>query len=432
MVKNYYRILKQIKNIRFYKLETLGDISPVFYSPSIFIDENILWKDTIKKLHGAIYQQCDYQVKINGKKKGLFLFSANYSTRNDLKRKFDNVSSLIEDKIIVLPKNTYIKKNMKEVYLLLFIWLFQLRRVKTRIKNKIQYVLELLNAYYNFCSIKSIIDNYEKDLKMVLTYTDIHSIDALVTGYSNYKKIITVTIQHALYNLNPKITGQDCDSSGQITMSRSKYLLAYGPKVKYDARILHYKGHVVPVGSPQNIDNKIEPGFNKKDTDTFLILLDGNISTKEQNKFNVKLIEFGDYIANKYNLNYIVRKHPQDNTKYKITNIKHFLGYSNSKNDISEILNKTDFVIAGNSSAIGELLYYGLLVFRYSYFDEDICYGIWWNSFKNLDGLIDLTGKFLNDKNYYNELLTKTKNALFEKGDVAQNYISFFEKILNK
>lgn len=34
--------------------------------------------------------------------------------------------------------------------------------------------------------------------------------------------------------------------------------------------------------------------------------------------------------------------------------------------------------------------------------------------------------------NYYNELIIKTKNTLFEKGDVSQNYISFFEKILNK
>ena len=95
MVKNYYIILKQIKNIRFYKLEMLGDISPSFCSPSFYIDGNILWKDIIKKLHGAIYQQCDYQVKVNGKRKGLFLFSANYSTRNDLKKKFDNVSSLV-------------------------------------------------------------------------------------------------------------------------------------------------------------------------------------------------------------------------------------------------------------------------------------------------------------------------------------------------
>ena len=74
MVKNYYIILKQIKNIRFYKLEMLGDISPSFCSPSFYIDGNILWKDIIKKLHGAIYQQCDYQVKVNGKTKGLSLF----------------------------------------------------------------------------------------------------------------------------------------------------------------------------------------------------------------------------------------------------------------------------------------------------------------------------------------------------------------------
>ena len=50
MVKNYYIILKQIKNIRFYKLEMLGDISPSFCSPSFYIDGNILWKDIIKKL----------------------------------------------------------------------------------------------------------------------------------------------------------------------------------------------------------------------------------------------------------------------------------------------------------------------------------------------------------------------------------------------
>lgn len=432
MVKNYYIILKQIKNIRFYKLEMLGDISPSFCSPSFYIDGNILWKDIIKKLHGAIYQQCDYQVKVNGKRKGLFLFSANYSKRNDLKKKFDNVSSLVEDKITVVSKNTYIKKDIREVCLLLFVWIFQLRKVKTGIKIKIQYALELLHAYYNFINIKNIIDNYEKDLKMVLTYTDVHSIDALVTKYANYRKITTVTIQHAIYNFNPNMIGQDLDNTWQIIMSRSKYLLAYGPKVKYDAKILHHKGTVIPVGNPRNIEEEIVIGFNKKNTNTFLILLNGNIDTKVQNKHNVELIEFGNCIANKYNLNYIIRKHPQDNTKYKIKDAKYFMGYSNNKKDISEILNKIDFVIGGNSNAIAELLYYGVLVFRYSYLGDDFYYGIWWNIFKNLVDLTGLVEKFLNDKNYYNKLIIKTKNMLFEKGDVSKNYISFFEKILNK
>ena len=108
------------------------------------------------------------------------------------------------------------------------------------------------------------------------------------------------------------------------------------------------------------------------------------------------------------------------------------MGYSNNKKDISEILNKIDFVIGGNSNAIAELLYYGVLVFRYSYLGDDFYYGIWWNIFKNLVDLTGLVEKFLNDKNYYNKLIIKTKNMLFEKGDVSKNYISFFEKILNK
>lgn len=428
MIRNYNAILDDVRKIRFWGLKELGDIAPCFYAPSRYLDESVEWKEMFQKIGNIRDKVCRYNVRCKGKKKVLFLFSACYAGRRDYKKAFTNVTGLFDDKIVVTPNKKCLAKT-PGAFLLGAVWMIQMSKVKTSMKNKLMYIYELLVAYYNYLQIRDVINQNRKSIKMVFTYTDMHNIDSLVTMYANRLGIKTVTLQHGAINTNIKIRGTDADSSGAFTMSKSRYMLMYGSQsVSYGKQLGINEKKLISVGCAKNINDVCGNGLKQATQGVFAIVLDGRCQyNDEEICVNQGMITMGELLAEKYDMQFWVRRHPSDRYRYKIKSDK-FMGYNSNKTDISKLVQDIDFVVMGNSTAYCEFVYFMLPAFRYKYSDYDPYNEIKWDSFKKYEELENLVGLLMNNPEKVNYQMLETREYLYQKGDVKKNFVAFFEK----
>lgn len=289
--------------------------------------------------------------------------------------------------------------------------------------NKISHflTLHLLKAYIELEKLKSIVDNWNDSI--IVTFCDVHPVDAIVTQYVNRNGGTTVTLQHGHFNAK--------DRGWVFNQSLSDYFLLHGECAKMEAlESEHKKDGLIPVGMMNFI------GINRKKADfdvnnkCFALILNGPGAMEDNEEF----IRCANKFAKAHNMTYILRGHPAIalETYESIINDDYLERISNKQETIENLLQKVQFVMVGNSTVFIESLYLGKLTLRYVGKSQDIYEKIKWCVFHNMDELNKLYERSIADVDGLKRKINDTTKWLCSDGNIGENYRKVFEDIRRK
>ncbi|KAB1438649.1 hypothetical protein [Candidatus Galacturonibacter soehngenii] len=410
--EKYVRELNKIKFVGI-PIEKVGSTLVAFLT----LNKSISFQDVKEKYYSYKCLQ-GYDVNCKGKSSLLFLCSNSYSNRKDYVKWFKQNVTLCEHRIEVIAGKSNLK--IKRSYFYTVLWFLQMLKIDMPFWLKIACCLELNFGVNNFYSIKDIIDKERNSLNLVVVLSDLHMIDSMTVQYCNSIGIKTATLQHGFFH-----------QAWHFKYSYSDYFLSHGEYTNVIAK--HFgtdPNKLITTGMPMSYEIEKVDNIVINSTKQFLIVLEnGDNTVIEKNK---RLILIANAIANKYNLNYVVRMHPADNEGRYISVIdrkffrKYLVGNLNKK----DIIKSVDFVLLGNTSMFEEFIYALLPCFRFVE-DSDMYCAIKWCRFSNSKELLKIYERYFNNINLFEERLMSTREFLCGVGDFSTNYFEFYKKFIN-
>ncbi|WP_338553372.1 hypothetical protein [Paenibacillus sp. KS-LC4] len=235
-------------------------------------------------------------------------------------------------------------------------------------EEEISWLCSWMNFYKNY--IDFMYDFLQKqDFKMNISVNEVFGYQNVITQIMNELQRDTITMQHSITAQAEQLT--EHLNKHPMTDFTHYYLLAkhhivWGQKYK---EIMEGYGvpseQIIILGNPKyNYDAKIKRTFYRtREINSFCVFL----SYPAYNNFNVnmQLINIAEKIANDFNLNYYIRKHPTDFKSYPINSLSHCLGEIAHDKTIIELLDLIDFSFVSASTTFLESIYHYVPAFAY-------------------------------------------------------------------
>ena len=410
--------INKLNSLKLYKCENIK-IGDMFKNNFIY-SETLSCKMALKALFRIFYFSLfALDIKIAGIPKTV---SINLQrTRNDHIRAFTDVTKLLKNQMLIDPSKKIIKlSNVKNVYLP-FVWMNQMNRLTLNFRTKLIFSSLLYKSYIIFNSIKEKSKKNKFEIKFLITYSDVADVieNFIVQSYNN-DGVITITLQHGFYDISV--------NSWFFSGSKSKYLLADSPASADLAKIAGYKGCVIPIGSPHQLNEEIAHSLCcNKNVNTLGIIMnapDYKISD------NISMIDVVQKYAKKHHKKVILKFHPanhrEDYMKYIDTSVTEILDKDATIDLFSELV---DVAIVCESTVFTTmlrkgkpvLLFYPLGCSNYMFRNTEF---IRFSSPNELEMKISTVHSI----EYYEEYL-KYQNYFLCSGNYKENYIDFFKKI---
>ena len=318
-------------------------------------------------------------------------------------------------------KRIHIGENFFKYMALYETWKRTIFEVNKNREKATFLALHLIRAYIELEKFKRLIKDVEEHI--VVTFCDVHPVDAIITQYVNLNGGITVTLQHGHFNA--------MDRGWVFNQSKSKYFLLHGEYAKQEAlQSDHYEEGLVSVGMMNFI------GVERKDFSidlsnrNFALILNGPGAKEDNEGFIMCANEF----ARAHNMKYIVRAHPAVPAEmYEAIIDKNYMFEVSRKDEsIKNLFDRVQFVMVGNSTVFIEALYLGKLTFRYAGISQDIYEKVNWCRFCNIVELSEVYESSISDLDLLKEKVSDTIAQLCQDGNIGKNYKEFFERISTK
>lgn len=371
-------------------------------------------KDVIKSLFLVRNTTLGFDDKI------LFFESLEYMDRRAYRQMYEKVEECVEKKTIIRPR-----KQMgisKGLWKYLFLWLDWKRQLKRAVKDtRISWFLSLnlLKAYIELDKFRKELNGFEP--RVIVTFCDVHPVDAMVVQWAKINLIKTVTLQHGHFNAS--------DRGWVFSRSKSDFFFLQGEYARQEALLcgksengLIVAGMMNFIGSERKEIHPIEIEKN-----VFAVLLNGPGAKEDNDGF----LKCADDIAEKYGLKYVVRTHPNLSNQNYFSS-KYCCGESKQVESIEDLVGRTQFVLVGNSTMFIESLYIGGAAFRYKGLSQDIYDRIRWCAFNNITEFGIIYENCISHPDSFVEQVSKSVEQLCAPGNIASNYAKAFEKIVKE
>ena len=302
MEKEKIEIIKEELNaISFYKCHGINVGENLHYE----FPEKYGFKQVVRSLLRAVYYSvfsfCNFtQV---GEPKTIMLFSNSFRSRNDHKTAFENVAKLIDNQLIIMPsKRKFNLSHLKDLFLP-FIWVCQMKKTSATFSEKIVLsTSQLLRSYYDYDDVEKYISKNKLDIKYLVTYCDVMSVDCYFTHRFNKKDATTVTLQHGTF-----ITSSN---PWAYLGSKSRYFLAESQAAIDSAREIGYKGNMIAVGSPHTIGSQTTCVPETFKSETLGIFMNTDMLPPEENIGMIKTVQ--EY-CKAHGKKFLLKYHPANN-----------------------------------------------------------------------------------------------------------------------
>ena len=427
--KNFHEIVHKLTETKFYKLENI-DIGKAFTITILnFENEKIIYnlRGLIKNLLFISYK---YTHQKNVKSKILMFYSHQYSLRKDHLNSFKNLVKILQKSSSLVGINKY-RLNFSNIMLFVYsvIWFYQLKRFNFSISFNLYVLSYLLETYkWNKFLIKS---KFNQKYDLLISFFDAGFYDNIFTQLFNRSNKKTATLQHGHFLASKPyfITKQDIGIAFEGFIS--DYFLIWGELTKIEAKKHNIPDNKLLIVGPANYIGKFqEYEYKRIKRKVFGIVLDGNKSISLEH--NRKLIRFGNFLAKKYKMKYIIKAHPVSNIKdfLEVIDKKQCLKITNQM-EVREFASNIDFSLVSGSSVYIELLYLKVIVFRLS--DEYDRYSSI-NQFIFSDNyqLKELVEEFFLNFDYVISVQSEIRKAVISSGDIKLNYINAINYILEE
>lgn len=413
--------LYQLSKTSFYKLKGI-DIYPVMVAPMFMNEGKVEVRELYRLIKQAMFKNA-YENKQKGCSKQVFLFTSSYRGRKDYALMMDRVVHVNENYIYL--KSIEKKKNIEadgcQYLIYIIIWFIQMSKKNIPFMWRLFIVIHL---YYSFIEVKCIercLNN--RDVKTLVTFCDVHSVDALATQYFKKNGFTTVTLQHGHFNSK--------DRGWVFSCSKSDFFLTHGEFANREAEKCGVsKERLVPVGMMNYISSDKECESNGRESHIFGVLLNGPGAADD----NKGLLSLSNYFAKKYGYKYIIKSHPVlEISVYKnLIEDELLYGFAEKGISIAEFSKQVDFAFAGNSTVFMEFLFLEKMIFRYVGICQDIYEGIEEFRFMNKEDLDNIYSNCIKNPDMTIKNIIRVKDYLCQNGDIARNYREFFAMICQK
>lgn len=387
----------------------------IFATPEFFVQSG---EASIRGIIRELYYYSQYSYSLIGEGNIVFFESVEYVNNYNYHNMYMKVLGLYKNQTYVFPQ----KKRDIRIWDYAREFISLLIELREEHKKTSLYVkLSYLKARIELVKLKKVLLLSEK--KVLVTFCDVHPVDALVVQFAKKNHIKTVTLQHGHFNAK--------DRPWVFNKSYSDYFLLHG---RYAMEEALESGHnlegLMPVGMMNYVGQQRKKIVFNTDNKVFALFLNGP-GAKEDNE---DMIRMANKICAKYGLKYIVRSHPAIHlSTYKEILDMSFMKRESAKDEaISTLFECTQFTIVGNSTVFIESLFMGKMTFRFINKAQDIYDRVQWCAFRSDDEFVGIYDEAVSNWNDMEKKIVDTVSYLCEPGDIGDNYRNALDKIVGE
>ncbi len=343
------------------------------------------------------------------------VFSNSYSERSDHRTLFNKVQSLVDDKVVYSPGNSFTFCNVK--YLpLLFSWQKALKKEFNN-KEAFFFATQLYMAYLDAIYILS--DIKERGISHVFTFCDHQIIDSLIVHLLKGSGVSTSTLQHGYYE----------KYSYAYDYSRSDYFLCYGQSSIDNAKGTGVQGDFVTLGMPHLIGKNVNNDIKVNNTRKFAVIL-GLSDVRIPDEIDV--LKMSEKLVSEYEYSRIIKLHPgSDTSRYDYEWLQSDEIVS-SGITVADLESVCDFALIPSGSTVyieylldlfPAFLYKG----HFEYYAESEPL-----KFKDQKEMMDLYSMLMSDPGILQNHMKEIRTYHTVTDHVSDNYAAFFKEIARK
>ncbi len=411
-------LISYINLIDLYNVEGIKCGDALYYPlKNLEKKQSLTFFETIKSITYSVMFD-NVKIEFCGKPNTLFLFSNSYGRRYDHLNNYSEIVHLCDNYIFAKPGKREFRFHIGYIYILLK-WMKQLKKVTSKLKLRLYIVSYLIKAYSDYQRIETDIDHSGNIIDNLVTFCDVHVIDCFITQQYNMQNKKTITLQHGIFTKYA--------DSYPFKGSKSKHFLVANVFSQNEAILSGYKNNIIAVGLCSFVNKSISRTFSIPDIYTIGVFLDSEIY-REGNISTLKII--AEY-NRMYGKEILIKFHPSSLVKEYEKYLEEFsdCGVVDERTSVIEFCEKSDVVIARNSTTLIEALQYGVLTYIiYSEKQEG-------KMFQNIDIL-----KFENPEELHNLIDLQTKGQMMKnlmdgrklfccEWDITEKYKSVFREL---
>ncbi len=367
-----------------------------------FRDVLTIVKDMMRCLTVSKYA---YEVKGNGET--ILLFSNSYRGREDHLVSVNRLKKLLSNYIFFSPKEYSFSWFNIRAFLLLFVWLWQMRKIQEDFSVKLFLIWGILFCFVDYDNIVRVIKKKNIESRYFVTLCDVMEVDCYFTQKLKKAGLKTVTLQHGFL------------SEWGFRGSKSDYMFCYGKQTVEQAEEWGVDIHkYLPVGPLSHIErqavNELKRPILVRKIGVFLT----EDSLFEQNK---EILEWLTGNRETFGWKVNVRFHPtSDRARYSA-----FLLDELEVNDACEFASLMDVVIiVGYSTTIIDSFCAGIPILIFAK-QNDL--KLDFMVFHSMESLPDKLATLTTEE--YELQYNIAKKRFITGGSISQNYINAFKDI---
>lgn len=424
----YFKIKDKLNNIKFNGLEQYNMGKALTVPLSYAVKGYSLVNSFKSIIIGLLFDIFEYNYITNENAKHLFIFSMDYSNREDHRKNFNNITELNEFEDILLAKGKT-KKNLKPSNLsaLFYIpfWFNKLIFSGCNFKQAL-FLLGSLIKSYNLK--RATLKNVDiKKYRLAVVYFDAALSDNIIAQTFKNAGIKTATLQHGHFVATIH-NSQNIDDIGVgFEGFVCDYFLSWGEYTNQEAISEGInKKSLITLGIPKYIDCKRK--LNKTETGIYGLVLGSQIYKNQ----NMELIKLANEFSKKVNKKYILRLHPTSNYEDYREYVSHAAQFKvcEKTQSVLDFSNEIDFALVYSSSVYAELIFLNVPCFRYVGENDDIYKNITWDRFFLFEELMKVYDYYEVNQTQSKKKLEETKTFLCAAGDIGKNYKDFFDSFI--
>lgn len=337
------------------------NLAKVFHIPSevdrLYPKRSNLLKESVKLFLICFSDGTSYEVTQNIGT-SLFLFAHN-TRRKDVLEMFRNVSSCaLNPSLIVRQKrrNLQFVQTIRYFYLLL-VWSRQLFLTQL---STIQKII-VLNVLIDLYRVRKVIQKVDvAGLKLFVSFFDASPIYGYATQYFMQRGLKTATLQHGVVLSKRCIDNVDLLGM-ELENSIADYYLAWNKMTYKEALKAGKLEEQIKILGVAKCMDVMTINVRHECEKVFGVILDG-VDTEFNNS---KLIALANEIADKMNLNYVIKYHPNyKGNEYNMYTNNRCVEVFKDSSTLESYLKVVAFTILASSTVLIELVFRGHLVFH--------------------------------------------------------------------
>ncbi len=361
-----------------------------------------------------------YDITVKGVPKTICLMSGYCASRSDHRKAFLDVVSLIDNCVIFQAKKPTLNLSF-------FFEIFKIRDWNKQLKCEIKDIGSrflclriIFDAYLDYIYFEKMQKENSWEIDKIVTFCDVHPVECFFTQKFNEQNKITVTLQHGIFSLA-------IDPWAYIK-SKSKYMLTDSQHSVDSAKSVGYKNIAIPVGSMHCINNKIVARPTQFKNDVIGIIMNSNMTPKED---NIRMVNIVQEFCKKYKKRALIKYHPNNNIEdYKSIIDTDVTEECEKTMNVVDFLNEIDVAVVCDSTVFTTALYNWIpvVLFYREGFDvkkylnsEEVKF----SSLTQFERLITM----ITDNQPFFDIMERYREYYLSKGDIKENYRNAFKEI---